>query len=787
MMKTMMKKTILVATAILLVAIVQAQSLTQTVRGTIADKVSQTPLPGVNIIVEGIEPLLGASTDMDGNFRITNVPVGTHQLKISFMGYTEKVMTVVVNSGKEPVLNISMEESAQELNEVVVKATAKNKPVNEMSVVSTRSFSVEETQKYAAAVNDPARMVTAYAGVVGTDDGNNSISIRGNTPNGLLWRMEGVDIPNPNHFANAASAGGGIMILSSQLLSNSDFSTGAFNAEYGNALSGVFDIKLRKGNNEKREYTFQASVLGIDAAVEGPFSKKYKGSYLINYRYSTLTILEKAGILPDGASTNFQDLGFNIYLPAGKAGNFSLFGFGGLSKQFFNAEKDSSAWKENYDRNSWNFKSNTGAAGLKHNYIINEKTYLQSAIVFSGNENGFEEKRFNDNYEPELRYEENGVSSKITFSSIVNHKVNAKLHSKSGVYVNQLFFNITDRWWNEGANAIEERIGSEGNTQTVQAFSQWSWKLTPKLMLNGGLHALYLALNNSNSIEPRLSAQYQFNAKNSMSFGYGLHSQLQPLGTYFAKVNVPETGTTLPNKNLDFTKSHHFVLGYTHNIKDNMYLKAETYYQHLYNIPISSDPTNTTALINREWGFEIEPLVNNGIGRNMGLELTLEQFMQKGFYYIVSGSLYDSKYRAADDNWYDTRFNGGFALSFAGGKEFTPNKKNKNRTYGINLKGGYNGGFRMTPIDLEASRAKGEQVTIDNKAFTEKLPNYFRADLRLSMKRMFPRVTHTAAIDFQNVINRQNVFIRYYHQESGSIKTLYQNGLIPVLSYRLEF
>ncbi len=286
-------KTIISVTLLFFFAhLVLAQGITQTVRGTVMDKVSQSPLIGVNVIVVGVSPVIGTTTDIDGNFKLPAVPVGTHDLKVTYMGYKEQVIpAIVVNSGKEAVLNIAIEEDFQQLNEVVVKATEKNETINEMSVVSTRSFSVEETQRFAAAVNDPARMATSYAGVVGTDDGNNGISIRGNTPNGLLWRMEGVDIPNPNHFANAASSGGGISILSAQLLSNSDFSTGAFAPEYGNALSGVFDLKLRKGNNEQWEHTVQAGILGLDLATEGPFSRKYKGSYLVNYRYSTLSIL----------------------------------------------------------------------------------------------------------------------------------------------------------------------------------------------------------------------------------------------------------------------------------------------------------------------------------------------------------------------------------------------------------------------------------------------------------------------------------------------------------------
>lgn len=778
------------ATTVLLSLLLQTafgQAITQTVRGTLTDKVSQTPLIGAQVIIVGITPVLGAVTDIDGNFKFPAVPVGRYDIKVTYIGYKELIVpSVVVNSGKETVIAIAMEEDFQKLNEVVVKATEKNETLNEMSVVSTRSFSVEETQRFAAAVNDPARMATAYAGVVGTDDGNNGISIRGNTPNGLLWRMEGVDIPNPNHFANAASSGGGISILSAQLLSNSDFSTGAFAPEYGNALSGVFDLKLRKGNNEQWEHTVQASMLGLDVATEGPFSKKYKGSYLVNYRYSTLSVLEKMGLQFGDANTNFQDISYNIYLPSKKLGNFSLFGFGGLSSQGYTAEKDSSKWTDEADRNNWNFISNTGAAGLKHGYIINEKMLLQSALVFSGNNNGYEEDRLNDSYEPEQRFDYKIENKKIMASATLSYKATARLHSKSGVYFNQIYFDVRDTYYDEDEERMIERFASEGATQTVQAFSQWSYRCTEKLTLNGGLHTLYLALNNSYSVEPRFSAQYQLNEKNTFSFGYGLHSQLQPVGNYFAIIET-EAGATTPNKELDFTKSHHFVLSYSRKLTENMYVKAETYYQHLFNIPVHTDTSKTDALINREWGFETEAMVNEGIGRNMGAEFTLEQYLHKGLYYLLSASVYDSKYRASDNEWYNTRFNGRFALGFTAGKEFTPNKQNKNRTYGINLKGNYNGGFRTTPIDLEASNAEGEAVYREKEAYTTQLPNYFRMDARVSMKRILPRITHTIAIDIQNVINRQNVYDQFYDAEKQEVVTYYQNGLIPILSYRIDF
>ncbi len=381
-----------------------AQNLTQTVKGTAVDKNIKTPLIGATVVL--LDPASGAvqqgaTTDVDGRFRLPDVPVGRQTLRVTYLGYKEALLTnLVVNSGKELELVVELEESVLESKEVVIRAKVdKEKPLNEFSAVSARTFSVEETQRFAAAVNDPARMASSFAGVVTRSDGNNTILIRGNAPNGLLWRMEGVDIPNPNHFSSVGSSGGGISILSSQLLTNSDFVTGAFAAEYGNALSGVFDLKLRKGNDEKFEGTLQAGFLGLDAAAEGPLRLgKQNGSFLVNYRYSTLSLLSNLGVNVGDGNTDFQDLSFNVWLPAGQAGTFTLFGLGGLSRQSIPGAADSLVWQDNLEKKYPNtFLANTGVAGLTHSKIWGSNTYLKNIVAFSGTENGFQL----DEYQPD--------------------------------------------------------------------------------------------------------------------------------------------------------------------------------------------------------------------------------------------------------------------------------------------------------------------------------------------------------------------------------------------------
>lgn len=766
-----------------------AQLLTQTIRGTVVDLVSQSPLPGANVVLLNSEPFNGTATDMVGNFQLKHVPVGKQNLRITFLGYKEYILpNITVTSGKEVVLSIALEENVVMGKEVTITdKIEKNKPLNEYSTVSARTFSVEETQKYAAAVNDPARMSTSYAGVVSTDDGNNAITIRGNSPNGLLWRMEGVEIPNPNHFSNVGTSGGGISILSSQVLTNSDFMTGAFPAEYGNALSGVFDLKLRRGNNQKSEQTIQVGFLGTDLAVEGPFKKGYDGSYLVNYRYSTLSVLGKLGVNVGTATTNFQDLSYNFYLPTKKSGTFTLFGFGGLSSQSSNAEKDSLKWTNYYDKFNWDFTANTGATGLTHFIQLDNRTYLKTSLVASGTGKTYKEEELDTNYEGIPQGELNYGQNKIALNSILTRKINSKHSFKVGVIGTEIFYNLLNTELVKETGKIETWINQKGETMTLQSFAQWNYRATEKLTFNAGLHYLLLAYNKTASLEPRASLKVDLNSKQSLSFGFGMHSQLQPIGVYFAR-NTRTDGTVYqPNKDLELTKALHYVLSYDRSLTDYLRLKLEGYYQQLYNVPVSTDINNTFSILNSEGGYTSDPLANNGKGKNYGVELTFEQFLHHDFYFLLSSSVYDSKYKAANGKWFNTRFNGNFATTFTAGKEFKTGSGFKNRIIGVNIKTIYAGGLRNTPIDIDASKAKGETVYRDAVAFSLQAKDYFRTDVKFSLKRNRLKSTVTWSVDIQNVSNAKNIFGDYFDPLTGTTKTSYQAPLIPILSYKVDF
>ncbi len=764
-----------------------AQPLTQTLRGRVLDNESEMPLPGATVAVTDVDPMLGATTDMDGYYVLENVPIGRHTVKVTFIGYKEVVFNnVLLGSGKEVVLNVKLTESLVQMDEVVVKAVKeKHRANNDMATVSARSFSVDEAARYAASIDDPARMAQAFAGVATSDDVSNEIIVRGNSPRGLLWRLNGIEIPSPNHFTDEGTSGGGVSTLSNNMLDNSDFFTGAFPAEYGNALSGVFDVKLRKGNVSKHEFATQIGVLGTDVSAEGPFKKGHNGSFLVNYRYSTLGLLNDLGFLDLGGTNTFQDLAFNLHLPTKKAGTFGVFALGGLSKSGDERLTDTTEWESPNDAYAGFFNSDMGVAGITHQYFLNNNTYLKTVLATTAQRILFEEDSLSPiNQSLTKTYNEQFVNSAFRLTSTLNKKINAKNTVKSGFILSRLQYNLRASSLQNGVFVND--LLEKSHTYSYQVFGQWKHKLSEKWTINAGVHYLGLALTQANSVEPRAGINYQINKKQSFSFGLGMHSRMESMAIYNA--NVPQlNGTTLQeNQSLGLTKSMHYVLGYDRMLNENVHLKIETYYQQLSNIPISPDTASTYAIINESAGFTAQKLVNEGTGYNVGAEITFERFFSKRYYYMLTASVFDSKYKDIDGNEYNTRFNTNYRITILGGKEFPVGKEDQNLLE-FNAKYILSGGNRYTPINLQASQQAYSTVEYTNQAFAAQVPDYWRFDLTVNYRINRPTKAHILSLNIQNVTNRINLFGYYYDAPKARVEPIDQFGLLPVLKYRLEF
>ncbi len=768
-----------------------AQTPTQSIKGAVIDKDTRQPLIGATVVVASLENRPGTITDYDGNFELLNIPTGRHQLEFQYLGYeTRLIDDAILNSAKELVLEVELVEQAVVTEEVVITARKHgNAPLNELAVVSTRSFSVEETQRYAASGNDPSRMALGFPGVQASRDARSDIIVRGNAGFGLLWRLEGIDIPNPNHFARKGSSGGGITIFSVSMLSNSDFSTGAFPAEYGNAFSGVFDIKFRNGNTEKREYTFRAGMLGLDFSTEGPI-KKGQSSYLVNYRYSTLGILDAMDIrlVDERESNTFQDLSFKLNFNSENGKHItSVWGIGGLSAEFFEAVEGVENWRTYTDYQTRDFDTNMGAVGINHTYLIDDKSYLRTSMAVMGQKVLFRNDTLTRELVPTVVSDELYYDNRLVVASQYNRKFSAQASLKAGLTATGLGYDLFYRYLLESYYLTY--IDEQGSTWMLQPFANLRLRPHPKWMVNLGVHGIYFGLNDTYNVEPRLGVRYQLSEAASLNLGYGLHSRILPIGSYFTLVPPGTEGAAQPNLALGLLKAHHIVLAYDQMVGKSKRLRVEAYYQHLFDVPVSSNTNSTYSMLNQFEGFATRELVSKGTGANLGLDLTFEQFFSSGTFYIAAASLFNSTYEALDGKTYDTRYNSGLAASFMGGKEWPVGQQGGTFQTGLRLL--YTGGQRLTPIlsPLRDPFDPSSPVLDDRQAFSRQVRAYFRPDLRVAFRKDNPNNAWYIALDVQNFIARENEDALDYNFDPDLKDWVFgfQSSIVPVLSFQIDF
>jgi CarboxypepD_reg-like domain/TonB-dependent Receptor Plug Domain len=767
-----------------------AQIPTQTVRGIVLDNQSKSLIFGAIVVLVDSNSKNGSASNEQGAFKLNAVTIGRHKIRVSFLGYTPRIIPVDVTSGKEVVLTIELEENVIQGAEVVIEAYKdKTKANNDMSTNSTRSFTIEETSKYAGSRNDPARMVANYAGVSGSNDSRNDIIIRGNSPSGVLWRLNGMDIPNPNHFGSLGSTGGPVGILNNNVLDNSDFMTGAFAAEYGNATAGVFDLKMRSGNNEQHEFMGQIGFNGLEAGAEGPISKKTKASYLVNYRYSTLKVFQALGIdFGTGSSSpQYQDVSFKLDFPTKKIGKFNVFGLGGKSFVALLDSKRDTTKKNFYEfgKSDIYFGSDMGFVGASHFYAVNSKAYNKLNIGLSGAQTTIQSYDVNKQLQVgRINYGNRSLVYKFSLNDLFVYKLNARNTIKSGFFIDQINFLLKDSTYDD---SIYRRLrNSIGNTYLVQMFSQWQHKFSDQLTLNTGLHYQQLLLNQSKSLEPRIGLKWQFKPKQSLSLAAGMHSQMQSIYAYFSETRLPNNTYINTNTNLDFTRSNHLVLAYDINITDNMRIKTEAYYQQLNGVPVEIRKSGF-SMANEGADFNnpsIDSLVNKGSGNNLGFEFTLEKFLSKGYYYLLTTSLFDSKYKGSDGIERNTGFNGNYIINALAGKEIIIGNRMR---LNLGVKSTFAGGKRYTPINLNKSIAAGEEVRNTLQPYSEQLNPYFRTDIKIGFKIEGKHITQEFSIDIQNITNQKNVFTRSYSPSKQAIATEYQLGLFIIPQFRITF
>lgn len=762
----------------------KAQQPLQSVRGSVIDNASQASVAFANVMLMNTQPLLGGVTDSLGNFSIASVPVGRYDLKITCVGYEDAfVREVTVTSAKQSILTIPIKENSRLLEEVTITPNVnKEQPLNPMATVSARMLSVEEAGRYAGGFDDPARLASAFAGVT-SNSGVNGIMVRGNAPKYLQWKMEGIEIPNPNHFGDLKTFGGGILTgLSSQMLANSDFFTGAFPAEYNNAVSGVFDISMRKGNNEKKEHTIQLGLIGLEYSEEGAFKKGGKASYLFNYRNSTLALLEP--LLPENAEKiKYQDLSFKLNFPTKKAGVFSVWGIGLRDGASAKPKTDSLKWFYKDDKQKNDIKLDIGAGGLSHTYFFNTNTYLKTTLAATGSSTDWKAETFNSQLELKPYSKIAYTYWNYVLSSVVNKKINSRHSNRTGISATQMLYNIVLNKSLLPGDLPTEIVNSGGSSTLLSAYSSSSYHLTNRLLMTVGVNGQFFTLNNHYTIEPRFGLRQAIGRRHSIGLAYGLHSRLENLNFYY---NHSQTsGEKAVNKNLDFTKAHHVVLSYDWNISSLIHVKVEPYYQHLFSVPVVHNSSTSFINLQSDWFFA-EKLENTGEGRNYGIDITLEKYISKGYYYLVTASVFDAKYKGGDGVWRESRFNRSYVLNFLIGKEWQVGKSKQN-TLSLNTRISYQGGNRYSPVNETASYLAKDIIYDETRAFSRQADPVTNVHVTASYRINKRKSAHEFALKLLNATGQADFYGYKYNLQKNTIDKDEASVVLPNLSYRIEF
>jgi len=811
-MKKFISTTLMIA---VFTTLVFSQNLTQIVRGTIVDVDSKLPLPGATLVILGTDPLVGTSTDMNGIFRFENIPLGRIAVKISYIGYeTKTISDIVVNSGKESVLDISMQESVIKMDEAVVKAYKnKGEAINDMSQLSLHSITLEETKRFTGGMDDPARVVSSFAGVASTPDGSSDIIVRGNSPKYMQWRLDGAEISSPYHMDDQNSSFGALTALNNNLLATSDFYTGAFSSEYGDVISCVYDVKLRSGNNEKFESTGGIGLMGTDLTLEGPFKKGYAGSYLFNYRYSTISLIKDLGLVEVPGVVNYQDATFKVVLPTKRTGTFSFYGLGGLSGVSMDnmgptglatPGRTTTSALSNKDFYKANYLANLG---MNHILSLNNNSYVKTSLNYSGtglNDDIYETDTLRTyNNEGELigdsissrmhmiqsRIVNSAIRGAITYSSKIDAKNKIQIGTKYTLYN----FNYNQNIYSNEQASVLNINDFKINVSSINNFISWKHSLNEKIIIVAGLHNMNILSNNKSTLEPRLSINWKINKTNSVHAGYGMHSTTERAHNYFTKISQDDGSFIEPNKNLRLLKAHHYVLGYEKRFTENLVGKIEVYYQSLYNLPVENNDTSYYATINEGIDYKYVELVNKGSGKNYGVEISLERFFDNNFYFLLNGSLFDSKYKTLEGVWRNTRYNNNYIVNILFGKEFKNLGKKQNQTLALNTKIFFEGGERYIPLIRDAQGNVAVEPENDryfdySKAYNGKLDNIFLLNLSASYKFNRPRATHEIFLDLMNLTNSQGRMAEYYDvSKPGKVGYTTQFGFFPNLMYRIYF
>lgn len=751
------KKYLSVLFLTLLVTSAFAQTPTGTLKGIVTDFKTKEPLIGANVFISNAK--LGATANLNGEFIIKNIPVGSYVVTFSYVGYqTSSKTDILIRSDRITVLNAELSESVIQSNEVVVTGGYFNDV--ELNSVSSVGFNHEEIRRSPGAAGDISRMIAILPSVSQVADNTNDLMVRGGSPFENGFFVDNIQIPNINHFPVQGATGGAIGILNVNFIEDAKFNAGGFNSSFGNRLSSITEIKFREGNRDAFYSQLDFNLGGFGGCVEGPIAGG-KGSYLLSGKRSYLDLI--VGAIGTGAAPRYGDVQGKVVYDFDQYNRLTLLNIFGNS--IFKMDLSQALDKES---NLYGFnESNQNSVGLNwrslwtngysntsfsYSFLKVKDKWSQSESIIRKEENNFEGAlRFRN-----TNYWKLSKASELEFGlDLENEFVDYRIYL--GSYINR-----------SGNNVDEKLIVNKLRKIRAGIFFDYSWNITNDLNASWGVRGDYYNLSEQFNISPRFSFSYKISDATTLKASYGKYFQNLPM--YLLAQN--ET-----NKELVNPSATHFVFGVEHMLTEDTKLVLEAYQKDYNNFPI--DPNDPYAFLVDDGRtlnmFGVyDKLLSNGKASTKGIELMIQKKLAEDFYGMISASVLKSRYEDYSGKWRDRLYDNRFLFGVVGG--YKPNKE-----WEFSIRWNIAGGIPYTPFDINKSTQFGIGVIDKEKINTERYPTYHSLNLRVDKNFYFNSTTLVIYLNVMNVYNRKNVAAYLWNELKNEQKTMYQWGLIPIL------
>lgn len=743
--------------------LLQAQEQTGVIMGKVIDATTKQPIPGVNVFLLGTT--IGAASDINGNYSIRNIPVGSYQVRASAVGYDALVKTdIVINTVRPAMVDFQLKESIIELGSVEITADFFQKVPTEVNSIKT--FSYEEIRRAPGGFEDVVRALSVLPGVAQADAGRNDLVVRGGAPSENLFIVDGFPVQNINHFGSQGASGGPLSYINLDFVRETSFSTGGFSALYGDKLSSVLTIDLREGRKDKfgGKATISATQFGLNA--EGPISDK--SNFLFSARRSYLDLIFKAagfGFVPEYYDVLSK---FNYDIDNHNSLSFLLVGAFDNVK-FFNDTEDqrySNARALASDQVQY-------LTGFSYRHLFNKGFYTLSLSRNYVDFNTIQrDTLLNPVFMNVSKEKENTLRGDLVYKISPKAEINVGASLKFIQFEADVKLPFFTTSFGELLNVTALNTGEDFWKSEV--YIQYSGFYFNRLRMNLGVRSDYFnAINNKFSVSPRFSLAYSLTDLTTLNFSTGVYHQNPSYIWLLADPN---------NRNLRQIRVDQYIFGVDHRLRSDVNLRVESYYKDYKNYPASTSRTYL-VLANTGAGFAgaednfssfgLESLTSSGKGFSRGIELSVQKKSSRISHYGLFSLTYNESYYTAIDGIkrpgaYDQKW----IVNLSVGYIF-------NEKWEASFKFRYASGKPYTPFNADGT----QNLT---NYFTKRLPELHSLDIRVDRRWNFQSWTLITYLDIQNIYNRNNISFYRWDARTKSVDETSNIGILPSIGVSLE-